>query len=246
MYNLNHYSSSQNWNCDETGVQAGRNYGMRVIAKLGQRCVPHLIYKSREWITILACVSACGFRIPGFYLFKYKRHIRNYITNLELGECMAVQEHAWMKKEVFLNWLEHFACSVPGGVSPSRRALMIFDGQGSHVDFKIIEEARQIGIDLVTLPAHTCHKMQPLDVSAFSPFKNYFKKKRTIWMSKYPQIKIGREEMATLASKAFSQELAPTNIISGFHREGIWPLNRSAVQNDMGPSEAFEVTFDIQ
>ncbi|XP_059068723.1 MFS-type transporter clz9-like [Cryptomeria japonica] len=241
IYNLNHYGRNRIWNFDETGVQAGRNCGMRVIAKLGQRCVPHLISKSKEWITVLACVSACGFSIPRFYLFKSKRHIRNYIANCELGACMAVQEHAWMTKELFLNWLEHFAHSVPGGVPPSHRALLIFDGHGSHVAFRTIEEARQIGIDLVTLLAHTSHKLQPLDVSVFSPFKNYFKQQRSRWMSKFPHIEIGREELETLASKAFAQALPPANIISGFRRTGIWPLNQNALENDMRPSEAFEV-----
>lgn len=88
---------------------------------------------------------------------------------------MAIEEHAWMTKELFLNWFEHFAHSVSGGVSPSRRALLIFDGHDNHVAFKTIEEERQIGIDLVTLLAHTSHKLKPLDVSISSPFKNYFK-----------------------------------------------------------------------
>lgn len=65
-------------------------------------------------------------------------------------------------------------------------------------------------------------------------------------MSKFPQIEIGREELATLASKAFAQALTPANIISGFRRTGIWPLNRNTLQNDMRPSEAFEVAVDIQ
>lgn len=65
-------------------------------------------------------------------------------------------------------------------------------------------------------------------------------------MSKYPQIEIGREELATLASKAFAQVLTPTNIISGFCRTRILPLNESPLQNDMSPSEAFEVAVDTQ
>lgn len=172
--------------------------------------------------------------------------MKNYIKNCEAGACMAVQEHAWMTKELFLNWLQHFASSIPSGVSPSNRALLIFDGHGSHVAYNTIEEARRLGIDLVTLPAHTSHKLQPLDVSVFSPFKNYFKQQRSKWMSNNPNIEIGREELATIASMTFKQALTPANIISGFRRTGIWPLNRSALQNDMRPSEAFDVTEDTQ
>jgi len=242
LYKTHKYGSNRIWNCDETGVQAGRNYRMQVIAKLGSRCVPHLISKSKEWITILACVSASGCSIPGFYLFKSKRHIRNYIANCELGACMVAKEHAWITKELFLNWLQHFAGSIPRGVSPTNRSLLIFDGHGSHVAFKTIEEARHLGIDLITLPAHTSHRLQPLDVSIFSPFKNYFKKQRSAWMASHPQIEIGREELATLARKAFKQALTPANIISGFRRTGIRPLNRSVLQEDMRPSDGFQVS----
>ncbi|KAH9292343.1 hypothetical protein KI387_042469 [Taxus chinensis] len=244
MYTTNQYGPNKIWNCDETGVQAGRNCGMRVIAKLGCRSVPHIMSKSREWITVLCCVNAAGQSIPGFYLFKAKRQLKNYIAGCEPGACMAAQPHAWMTKELFLNWLHHFARSVPGGVSPTNRHLLIFDGHGSHVAFGTIQEARNLGIDLVTLPAHTSHKLQPLDVSVFSPFKNYFKSMRSKWMAKNSGLEIRRTELATLSSQAFQLALTPKNIKAGFHRTGIWPLDRNVVSNDMRPSEAFHVEED--
>ncbi|GLJ31873.1 hypothetical protein SUGI_0641340 [Cryptomeria japonica] len=241
LYNASEYGPTKIWNCDETGVQAGRNYGMRVIAKLGSRSVPQILSKSREWITILCCVNAAGHSIPGFYLFKAKRQLKNYIANCEPGACMAAQPHAWMTKELFLNWLYHFARSVLGGVSPTNRHLLIFDGHRSHVALTTIHEARSLGIDLLTLPAHTSHKLQPLDVSVFSPFKAHFKSERSKWMAKHPHIEIRRTELAELASKAFKLALTSENIIVGFRRTGIWPLNKDALCNDMRPSDAFNL-----
>ncbi|KAH9320446.1 hypothetical protein KI387_015085 [Taxus chinensis] len=244
MYAANQYGPDKIWNCDETGVQAGRNCGMRVIAKLGCRSVPHIMSKSREWITILCCVNAAGQSIPGFYLFKAKRQLKNYIAGCEPGACMAAQPHAWMTKELFMNWLHHFARSVPGGVSPKNRHLLIFDGHGSHVALGTIQEARNLGIDLLTLPAHTSHKLQPLDVSVFSPFKNYFKTVRSRWMARNPGLEIRRTELAKLGSQAFQLALTPENIKAGFRRTGIWPLDQNALSNDMRPSEAFDVEED--
>ncbi|XP_059077024.1 MFS-type transporter clz9-like [Cryptomeria japonica] len=198
------------------GVQAGRNYGMQVIAKLGSRSVPQILSKSREWITILCCVNAVGHSIPGFYLFKAKRQLKNYIANYEPGACMAAQPHAWMTKEFFLNWLYHFARSISGGVSPTNRHLLIFDSHRSHVALTTIHEARSLGIDLLTLPAHTSHKLQPLDVSVFSPFKAHFKSERSKWMAKHPHIEIRRIELAELASKAFKHALTSENITASF------------------------------
>lgn len=47
---------------------------------------------------------------------------------------------------------------------------------------QIIEEANNLGIDLLTLSTHTTHRLQPLDVSVFGPFKDYFRVERVSWM----------------------------------------------------------------
>ena len=203
--------------------------------------MPKILPKSREWITILCCVNAIGTSIPGFYLFKGKNQLKNYIHNCEPGACMAAHPHAWMTKELFLSWLFHFAASVPGGILPNNRHLLILDGHGSHMVVQTIDEANNLGIDLLTLPAHTTHRLQPLDVSVFGPFKNYFRSERVAWMAKNPGVEVKRFELAELASKAFKRALTPSNIKAGFRRTGIWPLNYDALMHDTGCSQAFHV-----
>ncbi|KAH9292362.1 hypothetical protein KI387_042453, partial [Taxus chinensis] len=131
---------------------------------------------------------------------------------------------------------------VPGGVSPNNRHLLIFDGHGSHVALGTIQEARSLGIDLLTLPAHTSHKLQPLDVSVFAPFKSYFKEERRKWLFEKHGIDVNRAELATLGSRAFQKALSPENIKAGFKRTGIWPLNPHALDEDMAPSKTFDTS----
>jgi hypothetical protein len=52
-----------------------------------------------------------------------------------------------------------------------------------------MEEAYKMGIDLLTLPAHTTHRLQPLDVSVFGPFKSYFKSRESMLDGKEPKDK---------------------------------------------------------
>jgi hypothetical protein len=40
------------------------------------------------------------------------------------------------------------------------------------------------GLDMITLPSHTSHPLQPLDFSCFKPFKTTFKKERDAIMAK--------------------------------------------------------------
>ncbi len=51
----------------------------------------------------------------------------------------------------------------------------------AHVTLEIIEQAKKVGLDLLTLPIHILHELQPLDVSVFKPFKIAFRKLQDIW-----------------------------------------------------------------
>jgi hypothetical protein len=39
----------------------------------------------------------------------------------------------------------------------------------------------EVGLDLITLPSHTSHRLQPLDVSVFASFKRAFWHYRDAW-----------------------------------------------------------------
>jgi hypothetical protein len=65
---------------------------------------------------------------------------------------------------------------VLSGLFFINRQLLIMDGHGRHVTFEAISQAKEINLDMITLPSHTSHVLQPLDVSCFNPFKITFRK----------------------------------------------------------------------
>jgi hypothetical protein len=67
---------------------------------------------------------------------------------------------------------------VLGGLFQWNRHLLILDRHGSHVTLEVIEQAYEVGLDMITLPSHTFHTLQPLNVSYFRPFKSTFRKER--------------------------------------------------------------------
>ena len=98
-----------------------------------------------------------------------------------------------------------------------------------------------MGIDLLTLPTHTTHRLKPIYVSVFRPFKTYFRLEKASQMVKNLGVEVKRFELVELASRAFTRALTPTNIKDGFRHTGIWPLNYDALMHDIGCSEAFHV-----
>ena len=236
LYDKEKYPPYRIWNCDETGAQAGRNGGGLVWAKKGTRSVHNLMPNEREWLTNLTCINAAGECILGFYIFRGKRIRENYLAHCEDGVVMAMQEQAWMTTTLFSHWISHFIRSLSnkGGISQERRHLLIVDGHNSHVTLEVVYKCKHVGLDLLTRPSHTSHRLQPLDVSVFGPFKRYFKRYRDAWTLKNRGRGACKKILAMWVSKALERALTHMNITSGFRTTGIYPLNPH-----IGPSQQF-------
>ncbi|MCO5593374.1 hypothetical protein L7F22_047386 [Adiantum nelumboides] len=104
---------------------------------------------------------------------------------------MAMQRKAWMTEELFQAWITHFKQSIEQNIDFSQQHLLILDGHGNHVFLEKVASAHEAGIDIVTLLAHTSHKLQqPLDVSVFKSLKRSFRKERAFGSLKQPTFKL--------------------------------------------------------
>jgi hypothetical protein len=240
-YTEHQYDPSHIWNADESGTQAGRSGGGRVLAKTGARNVHIITPNEREHISVLSCINASGDSIPNYYVFKGKQYQRAYIAECEVGARMGMQKNAWMTGHLFEKWLDHFTIHLQkrGGISPSNRHLLILDGHNSHVTIEVIEKAWTLGIGMISLPSHTSHALQPLDVSCFKSFKQAFRVCRDIWTMNNRGQGAKKEILAEWVSLGLRKALTTTNIKSGFKTTGIYPLNPNACDRHFGPSEGF-------
>jgi hypothetical protein len=50
--------------------------------------------------------------------------------------------------------------------------LLLYDGHTTHINADIIKAAKKDNIHLFVLSPHSSHRLQPLDISVFSSFKN--------------------------------------------------------------------------
>ena len=96
---------------------------------------------------------------------------------------MAMQPNAWMTKWLFQSWISHFIGTLTKtvGISAENRHLLVLDGHNSHVTLEVVTLAMNSGLDIISLPSHTSHALQPLDVSCFKPFKTAFRQIRDSW-----------------------------------------------------------------
>ena len=100
-----------------------------------------------------------------------------------------------------------------------------------------MKKATKVGIDMVNLPSHTSHALQPSDVSVFKPFKTAFRFYRDENCLQRRGRKVEKEELASWISKVLKKAFNPQNILSGFQAYRIWPLDPSKVNSKLGPHE---------
>ena len=105
------------------------------------------------------------------------------------------------------------------------------DGNSSHVTINVIELACENNIHLLWLPAHTSHILQPLDVGVFYSFKiNYSKACKNYIINNVGQV-ITSEVIATLVAEAKPHSFTALNIMSGFKKTGVNPLNPGEISD---------------
>ena len=154
---------------------------------------------------------------------------------------MAMQTKAWMTATLFSHSISHFIRCLErkGGISHERRHLLILDGHSFHITLEVVQKCKEVGLDLLTLPSHTSHRLQPLDVGVFAPFKCYFKKYRDAWSVNNKGKGASKHTLAIWVSKALERALTTRNITVGFRTTGIYLLNSEAVNAHIGPARQF-------
>jgi len=199
----------QAFNCDKTGVTVVFKPN-QVIAELGKRNVYALSVAERgKTHTILSCVSATGFVVPPMMMiYPRKTCVPDKLKEGAFSNTLFKNsESGWINSELFVSWFAFFLKSIP----PTCNILLVQDGHSSHVSIELIEMARENGVCLLCLPAHTSHILQPLDVGVFKSFKSSFNKACGNYVKQNPGRVITTEILASMVGQAFLNAFTPVN-----------------------------------
>jgi len=228
------------YNTDEKGLTAVQKPG-KVLARKGKSQVGSITSAEKgQNVTFVCCMSACGHFIPPMVVFPRKRMNPQLQDGAPPGTAFTCQENGWMTVDLFSDWMSHFIqYAKPDKEKP---LLLVLDGHVSHThNLKALEMAREAGVIMLSLPSHTTHRMQPLDVAFFRPLSTYYAQEADMWMRKNPGRPLSHFQVCQLFGKAYARAASMETAINGFCRAGIWPVDRSVFQDsDFAPSD---VTF---
>ena len=221
----NGINPSQIWNCDEAGLSYVVKSG-RVVTRIGKRYVYNRVIADKaETHTVLPCINAAGEFGPTLLIFKGARMIEGLKVGALPNVTVAVSQSGWINSELFLTWFQKFI----QGISSARPVVLFMDSHASHISPEVIAMASANNIIIITFPSHTSHLLQPLDVAVYRPLKLAWQKYLRQFQEGNPLRRPGRFDFHGMFNPAFLESFSRQNLISGFSKAGIFPLNRMAV-----------------
>ncbi|KAJ4449391.1 hypothetical protein ANN_00790 [Periplaneta americana] len=115
---------------------------------------------------------------------------------------------------------------------------LVLDGHSSHKNLDVLEYAKTNGVIMVCLPPHCTHRMQPLDVAFFGPFKIFYDQEITRWLKAHPGGVVTQYQISSTLSVAFGKAASVKTAQSGFEKTGLCPVNADIFEDhQFSPSE---------
>lgn len=227
------------FNTDESGFCTDPTK-VKGIGEKGQTLSRVVQGSGREHHTVLACVSASGCVLPPLIVFKGLSVQQTWISSDEYpGTMYSATSNGWMEEPTFFMWMSkmfvpHVHATRATHDLANHPAILFFDGHASHISIRIVQLALAHNIRLVKFPSHLTDKIQPLDVSVFSPIKRIWDEelvehgKRQMGSG---SVKLQKQQFAAFLSNTWNK-INQTTILNGFARTGLFPFNREVVKDN--------------
>lgn len=175
-------------------------------------------------------MSAAGDYVPPMFIFGRGRMKYELTKNGPVNAIYKTSKNGWVNEDLFYDWMVHFAkhtkCSIDD------RVLLVMDNHSSHCSLKVFNFCKSNGISVVTLPPHTSHRLQPLDVCFYGPLKTAYNQECDSFIRSKQYQKIDQSDVAELFKKAFNRAATIEKAVKGFQSTGIYPLNRNVISEE--------------
>jgi 4-hydroxybenzoate polyprenyltransferase len=141
------------------------------------------------------------------------------------GWQFTATENGWTSDDTALEWLKKVFIPQTVPRDPSEPRLLVLDGHGSHETTEFMWECFSNNIQLLFLPPHTSHVLQPLDLSIFSSLKTSYRKHVGFLSVHTDSTPIRKRNFLQCYYKARCDALTAKNIKAGWKAGGLWPVN---------------------
>ena len=176
-------------------------------------------------VTFQVAISASGKAVTPLVIFSKNLPRCNYSEGLPDEWSFVSTDSDYINSAIFLSWFQD--CFVKQ-IGRSRPVVVGMDNHTSHLSTELIDYAKSENIELLCLPAHSTHLLQPLDVGFYHMLKTNVSSMAT--SLGYTGLKtIPRHKLPKLLHLALNK-IAGSSISAAFSAVGIYHLDTTKVR----------------
>ena len=225
-------------NMDEHGMQEQETIAGTVIGDslTGRALVESP--NSTTWVTVIEAVTAEARRLTPVVIFTgASLQGQWYPPFMKKHPVLKTWKYdysatGWSNEQIALKWLNEVYLPETKPRDPQEWRLLILDKHSTHKTDEFIITAFKNKVQLLYLPPHTSHKVQPLDRSVFGPLKEYFRQETRMLAHARASATANKQRFLLAYVKASKEGVRSSNIRSGFRKTGIWPINQDRILED--------------
>ena len=183
-----------------------------------------------DWVTVIECISATGRRLTPAIIFKGCNLQSHWVPPEGLPRWhFQSTPSGWSNANIAFDWVSNIFIPKTPTKNSDQWRLLILDSFATHINhfFQLICFKNKV--QLLYLPAHTSHFLQPLDVAVFAPLKAAYR--GFIRSIPYASLSSPASKQRFIQAYEFASKksISISNIKQGFKKTGIWPLNGDTV-----------------
>jgi len=144
----------------------------------------------------------------------------------------------WTNADIALNWMKEVFLPETVPVFTRDWRLLILDGFSTHIDHFFQLLAFRNRVQLYYLPAHTSHRLQPLDVAVFAPLKTAYRNHIQSTPTTSLSSPASKQRFIVAYNHARDASITVDHIKKSFAATGIWPVGGSTILDEIRQQKA--------
>jgi hypothetical protein len=222
------------WNVDETGVTENPSSQKAIVQRYSK--TPYVVPGDKgTTTTILAFINAAGRRSPPLIIMKGLRvqeAWKEYMPQ-DKGWQLRCSESGWITKHLFSEFATQFVAWLQSIGLLGRKHVLVLDGHRTHTfNLAFLQTMKQNHIEVICLPPHCSHFLQPSDLIPFASFKSHWNRELRIFNQRQCGRKMTKPQFFIVFPRAWRLSMTEENIKEGFRSAGLWPVDVGAIHPD--------------
>ncbi len=165
------------WNMNESDFRIEVERGHLVITLIKKKPLRAIDSKVRDLVSDVKAINAGGEKILPMLIVLEINILNKWMQENDLNDdlLLATTEFEYSNDEKTFDWLKHFDFHSRKAQVEAHR-LLIMNNYESHLTYEFLQYVDFHNIVIFTLPSHSTHVTQPLNVGIFQPMKHYHSK----------------------------------------------------------------------